>query len=319
VETKSGRAVIPAGVVVDCTGDGDVAAHAGAPFERGRPGDGGLQPLTPLFTLSGLALDRVEPAARIVWPYEVVGSEAWRAGCRGATIRLSHWERLLQAEVPEFASLLHQFNVWELGDGVSYCGNMLHIPGLDASREDQLTQAETAGRRMVWQLVAFLRRHAAGFENAHLIGTAIQVGIRETRRILGESILTYEDVVDARRPADTIALCGYRVDIHGYDGGTIYNEPTRGTQVKEYGAYGIPYRCLVPRAVDGLLVAGRCISASHEAQGSCRVIGTCMAMGQAAGLAAAQSAKEGTAPRAISLPALQEILRRQGAYLGDDA
>jgi hypothetical protein len=125
-------------------------------------------------------------------------------------------------------------------------------------------------------------------------------------------------VVDARRFADTIALCGYRVDIHGYDGGTVYNEPTRGTHVKDYGAYGIPYRCLVPRAVDGLLVAGRCISASHEAQGSCRVIGTCMAMGQAAGLAAACSAKDGVAPRTLSVPDLQESLRRQGARLDDE-
>ena len=319
VENKSGRTAIPAGAVVDCTGDGDVAARAGAPFERGRPGDGGLQPLTPLFTLSGVVLERVEPASRIVWPYEVVGSEAWRAGCRGSTIRLEPWSRLLQAELPEFAHLLKQFNVWELADGVSYCGNMLHLPGLDASQGDQLSQAETAGRRMVWQLAGFLRRHVAGFENAHLVGTAIQVGIRETRRILGGYSLTYDDVVDARRFADTIALGGYRVDIHGYDGGTVYNEPTRGTQVKDYGSYGIPYRCLVPREVDGLLTAGRCISASHEAQGSCRVIGTCMAMGQAAGLAAALSVRQRCTPRDLSVPPLQEALRQQGARLDDEA
>jgi hypothetical protein len=318
VENKAGRTVIPAGLVVDCTGDGDVAARAGAPFERGRQGDGGLQPLTPLFTLSGVEMDRVEPASRIVWPYEVVGSGAWRAGCRGSTVRLEPWSHLLQAELPEFAPLLQQFNVWELADGVSYCGNMLHLPGLDASRGDHLSQAETAGRRMVWQLAAFLRRHVAGFENAHLITTAIQVGIRETRRILGEYVLAYDDVVDARRFADTIALCGYRVDIHGYDGGTIYNEPPRGTQVRDYGSYGMPYRCLVPRAVDGLLVAGRCVSATHEAQGSCRVIGSCMAMGQAAGLAAALSAWQGRTPRELSVPVLQNALRRQGARLGDD-
>jgi hypothetical protein len=319
VENKSGRTAIPAGAVVDCTGDGDVAARAGAPFERGRPGDGGLQPLTPLFTLSGVVLERVEPASRIVWPYEVVGSEAWRAGCRGSTIRLEPWSRLLQAELPEFAHLLKQFNVWELADGVSYCGNMLHLPGLDASQGDQLSQAETAGRRMVWQLAGFLRRHVAGFENAHLVGTAIQVGIRETRRILGGYSLTYDDVVDARRFADTIALGGSRVDIHGYDGGTVYNEPVRGTQVKDYGSYGVPYRCLVPREVDGLLTAGRCISASHEAQGSCRVIGTCMAMGQAAGLGAALSVRQRSTPRDLSVPPLQEALRQQGARLDDEA
>lgn len=169
---------------------------------------------------------------------------------------------------------------------------------------------------MVWRLAQFLRQQVPGFASAHLVATAAQVGIRETRRIVGRSTLTYQDVVEARQPEDAVALCGYRVDIHGYDGGRTYDEPSRGTQVSGYGAYGIPFRCLVPQAVDGLVVAGRCLSADHEAQGSCRVIGTCMATGQAAGTAAALACRAGCGPGDVPAAALRAALQRAGAILG---
>jgi hypothetical protein len=316
VETKSGRMIARSRCVVDCSGDGDVAARAGAVCEKGRPQDGRMQPMTLIFVMRGAALDRLDPDAAVRWPYEIVGSAAWHEGCRGWTVRLDRWRDGLRREIPEFASRLEQFNVWEMPNGMAYCGNMLHIPGLDASQARQLSQAETEGRRMVWQLAQFLRRHVAGFASAHLVGTAEQVGVRETRRIVGRYTLTHDDVVEGRRFDDAVALCGYRVDIHGYDGGMTYNEPTRGTQVKDYGAYGIPYGCLIPHATDGLLVAGRCISASHEAQGSCRVIGACMATGQAAGTAAALACRAGCGPRDLPPAVLLAALQSQGAILG---
>jgi hypothetical protein len=141
--------------------------------------------------------------------------------------------------------------------------------------------------------------------------------VRETRRILGDYYLTYQDVLQARRFDDVVALCGYRIDIHGYDGGPKYHEPESGTQVKDYGAYDIPYRCLIPRQAENLLVAGRCISSDHVAHGSLRVQGTAMGMGHAAGTAAALSTQEGLAPRNLDARQLQETLLQQGAYLGD--
>jgi hypothetical protein len=166
-------------------------------------------------------------------------------------------------------------------------------------------------------MVQFLQRHVPGFEACHLVMTFPRIGVRESRRIQGEYCLTYEDVVEARRFDDVVTLCGYRVDIHGYDGGPIYNEPERGTQIKDYGSYDIPYRCLVPERVDNLLVAGRCISGTHEAHASYRVMGTCMGTGHAAGTAAALSVREGVSPRQLDVDLLQKTLLQQGAYLGE--
>ncbi|MCL4466884.1 MAG: FAD-dependent oxidoreductase [Chloroflexi bacterium] len=317
VENKSGRVAIPASQVVDCTGDADIAARAGAPFERGRPGDGATQPVTPLFILSNVDIERMEKAGVHRWPYEAIGSEAWRSTCACYNIRPDRWADDLHRDIPQFAPILKQFNMWNLGDGVYYAGNMLHIPKVDASNADELSRAEVDARLMVWRLVQFAREHVPGFENTHLVSVAASIGIRETRRIVGEYALTYDDVIEARRFDDVIALCGYRVDIHGYDGGMVYNEPERGTQVKGLGSYAIPFRSLVPKLVDNVVVAGRSLSASHEAQGSARVMGTCMAMGQAAGTAAALSAQRNIAPRRLDVRLLQDTLRQQGAYLGE--
>jgi hypothetical protein len=248
---------------------------------------------------------------------QTMGSPRWEARCRGYNVDLSPYRRELRQEMPEFGSILNAFNAFDYGTGVLYCGNMIHIPGLDGSDSRSLTRAEMAGRTLVWRLVQFLRRHVDGFQDAHLVTTLPWIGVRETRRIMGDYVLGYEDVVEARRFDDVIGLCGYRVDIHGYDGGPVYDEPAQGTQVKDYGAYDVPYRVLLPRQVEDLLVAGRCVSATHEAQGSLRVMGTCMGMGHAAGTAAALSVQEGVSPRALSVSLLTEALLDQGANLGE--
>jgi ribulose 1,5-bisphosphate synthetase/thiazole synthase len=318
VENKSGRVVLSAERVVDCTGDGDVAARAGALFEKGQPADGGMQPMTPMFVMSGIDLDRAEQAGVAAKrPFEIVGSDFWRSRCRAYNVQLEGWQPELQQEIPEYGELLTQFGIWDFGDGVCYCGNMIHIPRLDASDGEDLSKAEFDGRRLVWQLTQFARNRLPGFEGSHLVGTNARIGVRETRRIMGDYCLTYRDVVEARRFDDVVTLCGYRVDIHGYDGGHKYHEPETGTQVKDYGAYDIPYRCLVPRRVENLLVAGRCISSDHIAHGSVRVQGTAMGMGHAAGTAAALSAQRGLSPRNLDARWLQETLLQQGAYLGD--
>jgi hypothetical protein len=152
-----------------------------------------------------------------------------------------------------------------------------------------------------------------GFETCHLVQT-FDIGVRETRRITGDHVLTYEDVVGARRHYDDVVLNGYFVDIHDYSGDWLH-KPSGPTQVIGGGAYGIPYRCLLPREVEGLLIAGRCLSATHEAHSSARVMATCMGMGQAVGTAAGLAVQQGVAPRQLEAAALRRTLASQGALI----
>jgi hypothetical protein len=312
VENKSGRVVLPAQRVVDCTGDGDIAARAGAPFQKGRPKDGVMQPMTPLFMMSDVDLDQAEEdGVALPLHLEILGSELWRSRFRKCMVKLDRWQAELHELFPGFAGIERGFGIRNWGDGVFYAGNPLHITTLDASEGDQLSQAQIKATQLVWRLVQFLRAQVPGFENSYLIHT-YNIGIRETRRIMGDYSLTYEDVLEAKRHNDDVVLCGYWVDIHDYDGEGLHT-PDQGTQVKGGGAYGIPYRCLVPQKVEGVLIAGRCLSASHEAQASARVIAPSMGMGHAVGTAAALSIQEGVLPRELDTDLLIETLSRQGA------
>jgi len=159
----------------------------------------------------------------------------------------------------------------------------------------------------------FFRSRLPGFERAVLLDTAATVGVRETRRIVGEYTLTAEDLAEGTEFGDVIALCGYPVDIHsptGDGGGTDGTYQTANV-------YQIPYRCLVPEVIDGLLVAGRCISATHEAMGATRVMPPSFAMGEAAGTAAALAVDAQIHVRKVSIPDVQTTLVRNGAYLGE--
>jgi len=185
--------------------------------------------------------------------------------------------------------------------------NMVHVHGVRCHDERDLTRAEMEGRRQVPVIVEFLRRYVPGFEAATLTTTSSFVGVRETRHVTGDYVLTGEDVLAGRRFPDTIATGGYPIDIHSPTGGEV--------RLVRVPAYGIPYRCLTPKGQDTLLVAGRSLSADHTALASARVMATCMAMGQAAGAAAALAARDGVSTRQIDVRRLREILRSQGAWL----
>ena len=189
--------------------------------------------------------------------------------------------------------------------------NTTRVFGKDPTELASLTEAEIEGRRQVYRVLGFLKRHVPGFAGAHLLSTGSQIGIRETRRIIGEYTLTGDDVLEARRFPDAVARGSYPVDIHDPSG--------RGWGVrfvKDGGSYDIPYRCLVPKEIENLLVAGRCISADHQAIGSTRVMAPCMAMGQAAGLAAALSVQARVTPRHLNIESLRRALLGQKANLG---
>ncbi len=297
-DTKSGPVVVESRVTVDCTGDGDVAAFAGAPFEVGRDHDSLVQPMTLMFRMV-----EFECAAFATYHREHPGQ--WR-GVHGL------WDLIRQATAAGELDLPREDILFfgtphdgEVSVNSTRVGEALGISVWD------LTRAEWQARRQMRQIVAFLRRYVPGFEQAYLVQSGTTIGVRETRRILGEYQLTADDVLQARKWDDVIARGTYPIDIHNPAGkGTIIRRVPPGD------AYDIPLRCLLPQRIERLLVAGRCISGTHEAHSSYRVMATAMATGQAAGVSAALAARSGSAPRDVPAALVQEELRRQGAALG---
>jgi hypothetical protein len=296
-ETKSGRLAVRARVVVDATGDGDVAAFAGAPFEVGREGDCLCQPMSLIFKLGGVDLGRFQVYAR-AHPGEFSLAQGLRSlvaeAARRGDLDLAREDILF-------------FPTPAPDEVVVNSTRVTRVSGIDVW---DLTAAEIEGHRQAEMLVKFFRGYAPGFERCRLLQTGQQIGVRETRRVRGDYALTAEDVLGGARFEDVVARGCYPLDVHNPEGpGTVMRRLPAGA------SYDIPYRCLLPREVEGLLVAGRSISGTHEAQSSYRVIPICMASGQAAGVAAALSAQRGVSPRSMGVRAVQTELRRQGASL----
>jgi hypothetical protein len=188
---------------------------------------------------------------------------------------------------------------------------MTRLDGYDPTDPVSLTAAEIEGRRQAREYIRFLKDRVPGYAQSQLIGLSTQIGIRETRRVYGDYRLTLDDVLGARHFDDTIGQCGAPVEDH--HGGS----DTTWVYIPESGVYDIPYRTLLPKDLDNVLVAGRCFSATHEAHASCRSMAQCMAMGQAAGAAAALSLETGRPVREIDVPELQRRLVETGAVLFD--
>jgi hypothetical protein len=299
--TKSGPLVIRAHTIVDCTGDGDIAAQAGAPFDIGREDDSLVQPMTLMFRM-------VEFERRAFQSYARKHPDQWR-GVHGLWDLIRHATEHGELDLPREEALFfatpheHEVSV-----------NMTRITRAWGTDVWDLSYAEWEGRRQLRQIVAFFRRYVPGVEKAYVAQTGTTVGVRETRRIRGEYQLTVEDVLEAHKFDDVIARSTYPVDIHNPTGpGTVLKKVPPGE------SYDIPLRCLIPQQVDNLLVAGRCISGTHEALSSYRVMPVAMATGQAAGVCAALSARESRAPRALASSKVQNELLRQGASLGVSA
>lgn len=296
-ETKSGPIVVKAKVIVDCTGDGDVAAFAGAPFEVGRRRDGLVQPMSLLFLMDNFELSRFEGFVK-EHPDEWCGVQGLRS--------LMH-EAVLKGElnVPRENILLFG----SIHEGYVNV-NSTRITKVFGNDVWDLTYAELEGRRQVAQLTDFLRKYVPGFEKAFVSQTGATACVRETRRILGEYKLTAKDVMEAHKFSDVIALGSYPIDIHNPSGrGTILKK------IKPGSAYEIPLRCLIPLKVENLVVAGRCISGTHVANASYRTMPICMATGQAAGVCAAIASKNNQTPRTVPAKDVQKELIRQGAKL----
>ena len=191
-----------------------------------------------------------------------------------------------------------------------WCVNTSRIMNVDSTDSESLTKAEILGRKQVDEILNFLRKYVPGCEDARLKSTASYIGIRESRHIKGEYRLTAEDLLSAKVPEDSILIAANSVDVHGRFGPKS-NEytPINGSY------YGVPYRSLIPFKIEGLLLAGRCISADSTAAGAIRVMPPCMAMGQAAGTAAAMAAKQNIPVRDVEISLLQEQLKNNGVCL----
>ena len=283
---KGGERWVGAPVVVDASGDADVAALAGVDHDNAAR-QGKVQSLSTLFKLANVDVERA-------------------ASVRKAEL----WERMREAAASGDYALPRIEGSWHRTPfpGVVLI-HMTRIPNVDATDPEQLTRAEVEGRRQVREYARFLRDRVPGFEEAVVVATSPAIGVRESRRVHGDYVLTREDVLTGRRFDDEIALCGAPIEDHHAGGDTEWR------YVGESGVYGISYRCLLARGIEGLLVAGRCFSATHDAHASARSMATCMAMGQAAGTAAAMAASSGITPRTVDVDDLRRRLLDAGAVL----
>ena len=295
-ETKSGPLALRAKVIVDCTGDGDVAVQAGAPSEVGRA-DGLVQPMTLMFRIAEFQRAAFES-------YVKDHPKQWR-GVHGLWDLVREATRAGELALPREDILF--FATPHEGELSVNSTRVTRVKGTDVW---DLSYAEWASRHQMRQIEAFLRNYVPGFEEAYVVQSGVQVGVRETRRVLGEYQLDVDDVLGARKFDDAIARGAYPVDIHNPKGsGTVLKRLPPGE------AYDIPLRCLLPRNTERVIVAGRCISGTHEAHSSYRVMPIVMATGQAAGVCAALASRRGTTPRNVPVREVQRELVRQGASL----
>jgi hypothetical protein len=279
--SKRGLGAIEARTIVDASGDADVVARAGAPFEDA--GALGIaQSLTTTFKVINVDVPRAKAFPK---------KELW------ALMEAAEGEYHL----PRKEGSAHITPM----QGVMVT-NMTRVAGVDGTDPQALSRAEMEGRKQALEYMRFLRDKVPGYEQAELGGLSVQIGVRETRRIKGEYWITREDVLSARRFSDAIAQCGAPIEEHHAGGDTKWEYLPDGETVD------IPYRALVPQQLENVLVAGRCLSASHQAHASIRSIGQCMAMGQAAGVAAAMNNDD---VRGVGVDELRTRLAEMGAVL----
>lgn len=304
VENKSGRQVILADVIIDCTGDADVAARAGAPMQEYNP----PQPMVMLFQIGGVDYSKSQD----------------RTG-RTELVKAAKADGRLSEDVylDNFSNFGIAPSTRDAGMGYIYGIRILRRDPYDA---DDLTDAEVRTRLGVREFMPFLRT-VPGFENAYLIKAAPMIGVRDSRRILGDYTLTREDIIEGIFHSTDIFKRYHRLpDTMGF-----VRHPTDGSETTQSfrdqlatarmvtSVFGVPYGCLVPQGVENLLVAGKTVSMTYEAHSRCRQIPDCMAFGQAAGTAAALACRDRVPPRFVDIEGLRKLLIEQGQNLADGA
>ena len=287
IATKSGVLELEADFFIDCTGDGELLFMCGCDYQLGRESDGLSQPMTTCFRLSGVDVD----------------------------LYVKEKERL-QEKYKEYKAQNKIINPREniltflgLGDGIVHFNTtrvIKHNP-VDAF---EVSKAEIVARKQVYEMVAFLKENSDAFKNCSIISIANHIGVRESRKLKGEYILKAEDIESFTDFEDSIALGNYGMDIHNPSG-----TGTMQVRIKDGEFYKIPYRALLPKEYDNMLVAGRCLSASHEAHSAVRIMPICACLGEAAGVAVATAKKTGTDTHCVDVKKIQQKLKENGAAL----
>ena len=288
VATKCGPISLEADYFIDATGDAQLAFLAECPTVLGREGDHLCQPMTLCFRVGNVDTERF-----------------WASKER---LRIAHAKALENGELcnPRENVLVFRMPI----------SNVLHFNTTRVVKRNptdpfDVTEAEILARKQVYEIYEFMKKHADGLENSFLSMTAPEIGVRESRMIVGDYVLTEKDCRDFAKFEDAIAACNYDIDIHNPEGtGTSHYYFPDGAY------YTIPYRSLIPKTVSNMLVAGRCISSDHGAQASYRIMPTVCNIGEAAGSAIALAVKERQTVREIDVKKLQNVLRENGAFLG---
>ena len=323
LENKGARSAVLGRALIDASGDADVAARCGAPMMKGRESDNKMRPMSLLFRLGGIDAARMldyvtaHPAEFSRDPNQMM------LDIEGRNIRIFGFFSLVE-EARRQGYLYPDCHYFRIEAVMPERGtalvNTVRIYDVDGTNPADVTRAEIEGRRQQRLLLEFARKFVPGFANAYILDTASHIGVRETRRILGGYVLTEQDILAKVNFADSIGIDSNRQNPHGPrhspDGmeGSAQDEENREL-VASLFTYEIPYRCLVPQRIDGLIAAGRTISANHDADGYTRNQPACMVTGQAAGVAAALSARTGVSPRDIDIEMLQRSLRDLGTKL----
>ncbi|OPX45099.1 putative thiazole biosynthetic enzyme [Ruminiclostridium hungatei] len=299
VNMKEGIAAIRAKLFIDCTGDADAAYFAGVPTWLGKKETGVMQPVTLFFEVGNIDRDKYLSELEA----NKSNLDSHTANCFAHYVEEARRNGDWTLDRNELGN--YEQNIpgrWKI--------NTTRIAYIDATKTSDITKALIEGRRQVQEIVAFMKKYLPGCEEVQLIQVATALGVRETRHIVGKYELTAEDILSRKHFDDAICTFGYAIDIHNSTGGGV-----TFTCVDRY--YTIPYRCLLPENCDNMLVAGRSICGSSEAAASYRVMPACIAMGQAAGTAAAIALKSGVCPENVDIVKLRNTLIEQGAVIKD--
>jgi len=302
ISTKEGLTALKSNVIVDATGDGDVAFLAGAEYEIGREADSRIQPVTIMYVLSGVddskAIICVGEADPVLFNGEPFPKFTQRCCDNGL--------------LPENTGAVRLYPTVHPGERLV---NTTQANDIMPTKTADVTKAELILRRQINQINDFLRKYVPGYENCKVKYSASTLGVRESRRFRGDYSLTVDDIRKGRKQYDVIVHnANFCIDIHNPTGS---GQAESFDKVFDNKAYDIPYRCLLPRKVDNLLLTGRCISGTHHAHASYRVMSICMALGEASGIAAALSVKNKVTPRKLDYKLVQKELIRNGVNLFD--
>jgi len=317
VKGKGKEIEIFADVIIDATGDGDVAYMAGADFEKGQYANGETQPPTLMFTVGGFNLEKFMDFLE-EHPDELKHGSSMkiRPGYTAEFLRAS--ENHVFVGLKNLVSKLRQEGKCPIDrDTIIYINlpkegyialNCIRILNFDGTKIEELSRGEIESSLQIIPLINMLKEHVPGFENVYLSSIAPFLGIRETRRIIGKQMIREEAAVNGIIPDDTIALGSYIIDIHSGSGDSTIIRSLAGP-------YGITYGATISKDVKRLMLSGRCISVDPVVFGSSRVMPTCMAVGEGVGIGAALAAKQGVLPDEVDVQLIRQKLREHGAII----